>query len=432
MNELVGQIEISNANEQNLWGVGAATLIGTAIEVFDFLAYGTAAALVFNKLFFPNLSSYVGTLAAFGAFASGLFARPLGGIVFGHLGDRFGRKSTLTYSMLLMGIFTVLIGLLPTYKTIGITAAYLLVFLRIAQGLAFGGELGGAMVMAVEHAPKKWKSLFGSMPQLGTPIGILLSIGAFALVTKLPEESFLTWGWRIPFLASSALIAIGIFIRIRVKESPEFLEVKHKIESVKLPLKEIILKYRRQLILTIFGKLGEVTLIYTLLVFAVSFAVQTMGFSKSDTLHSLLIAAVGLVVTTPVCGWLADKFGARKMTVFGGIFLAIMSVPLFMAIGSGSLTAFTVAVFVAMAINYPLIFAPESNLYCAQFPPELRNSGVSVAVQLAAALGGGLAPIIALVLVKHYSSIVPMGFYIAALGVLTTLAAYLMSPATNE
>ena len=417
---------------RSLRRIAAATMAGTAIEVFDFLAYGTAAALVFNKLFFPNLSSYAGTLAAFGAFASGLVARPIGGIIFGHLGDRIGRKSILTYSMVLMGIFTVLIGLLPTYNSIGILAAYLLVILRIGQGLAFGGELGGAMVMAVEHAPIKWKSLFGSMPQIGTPVGILLSIGAFALVASLPEQSFMSWGWRVPFLASSVLIVIGIYIRMGIEESPEFLATKNNNKIVRVPLRNILVAHSRPLILTIIGKLSEVTLIYTLLVFVITYAIHNMRFSKADALHALLVGAAVLVITTPVCGWLADKIGARRLTILGGTLLAAMALPLFIAIGSGSLDAFTIAVIVAMAINYPLIFSPESNLFSAQFPPELRNSGVSIGVQIAAALGGGTAPIIGTVLVERYTSIVPMGIYIGALGALTAIAAYLMNKTSSE
>ncbi len=261
---------------QSVWKIGAATMVGTAIEAFDFLAYGTAAALVFNKLFFPNFDPTVGTLAAFGTFASGMLARPLGGIIFGHYGDRLGRKSMLTLSLLLMGICTVLIGLLPTYESIGLWAAVLLVLLRIGQGLSFGGELGGAMLMAVEHAPPKWKSLVGSMPQMGAPIGVLLSSGAFALVTQLPEASFLSWGWRLPFLASAVLIVLGVFIRMKVQESPEFMQVKVQQKTAALPAREVVVAHLKPLLLTIGGKLAEVTLIYTILVFSISYATSRL------------------------------------------------------------------------------------------------------------------------------------------------------------
>lgn len=417
---------------QSLWKIGAATMVGTAIEAFDFLAYGTAAALVFNKLFFPNFDAAVGTLAAFGTFASGMLARPLGGIIFGHYGDRLGRKSMLTLSLLLMGICTVLIGLLPTYASIGMWAAVLLVLLRIGQGLSFGGELGGAMLMAVEHAPPKWKSLVGSMPQMGAPIGVLLSSGAFALVTQLPEASFLSWGWRLPFLGSAVLIVLGVFIRMKVEESPEFMQVKVHQKTAALPAREVVVAHLRPLLLTIGGKLAEVTLIYTILVFSISYATGRLGFSRSDALHALIVGSAAMVFTIPASGWLADKVGARRLYVFGALLLAVMAVPLFQAIGSGSLTAYTVAMVVALALNYALMFAPQSNLYAAQFPPELRYSGISIGIQLAAALGGGLAPIIAATLVARYSSIVPVGVYVAVLGLIAAVSAYLMRPTANE
>jgi MHS family shikimate/dehydroshikimate transporter-like MFS transporter len=417
---------------QSIWKIGAATMVGTAIEAFDFLAYGTAAALVFNKLFFPNFDPTVGTLAAFGTFASGMLARPLGGIVFGHFGDRLGRKSMLTLSLLMMGICTVLIGLLPTYESIGMWAAVLLVLLRIGQGLSFGGELGGAMLMAVEHAPPKWRSLVGSMPQMGAPIGVLLSSGAFALVTQLPEASFLSWGWRLPFLASAVLIVLGVFIRMKVEESPEFMQVKVHQKTAVLPAREVVAAHWKPLLLTIGGKLAEVTLIYTILVFSISYATSRLGFSRADALHALIAGSVVMVFTIPASGWLADKVGARRLYVFGGLLLAVMAVPLFQAIGSGSLTAYTVAMVIALSINYALMFAPQSNLYAAQFPAELRYSGISIGIQFAAAIGGGLAPIIAATLVAKYSSIVPVGIYVAVLGVIAAVCAYLMRPTPNE
>jgi metabolite-proton symporter len=420
------------AKPQSVWKVGAATMAGTAIEGFDFLAYGTAAALVFNKLFFPNFDPVTGTLAAFGTFASGMLARPIGGIVFGHYGDRLGRKAMLTLSLLMMGICTVLIGVLPTYESIGLWAAVLLVLLRIGQGLSFGGELGGAMLMAVEHAPPRWRSLVGSMPQMGAPIGVLLSSGAFALVTQLPEDAFLHWGWRLPFLASALLIAVGIFIRTRIDESPEFEAVKAHRKTAALPAREVVLAHWRPLLLTIGGKLAEVTLIYTILVFSISYAVTRLGFSRGDALHALVLGSSLMVLTIPLFGWLADRVGARRLYVFGGVLLALMALPLFQAIGSGSLTAYTVAMVVALALNYPLMFAPQSNLYAAQFPAELRYSGISIGIQMAAALGGGLAPIIAATLVAKFGSIVPVGAYVAVLGAVAALSAWKMRPAANE
>ncbi|MDH6594893.1 MHS family shikimate/dehydroshikimate transporter-like MFS transporter [Variovorax sp. TBS-050B] len=423
---------VAAVRPHSVWKVGAATMAGTAIEGFDFLAYGTAAALVFNRLFFPNFDPVTGTLAAFGTFASGMLARPIGGLVFGHYGDRLGRKAMLTLSLLLMGICTVLIGLLPTYESIGLWAAVLLVLLRIGQGLSFGGELGGAMLMAVEHAPPRWRSLVGSMPQMGAPIGVLLSSGAFALVTRLPEDAFLSWGWRLPFLASALLIVLGIFIRTRLGESPEFEAVKAHRRTAALPARDVVVAHWRPLLLTIGGKLAEVTLIYTILVFSISYAVTRLGFSRGDALHALVLGSSLMVLTIPLFGWLADRIGARRLYVAGGVLLALMALPLFQAIGSGSLAAYTAAMVLALALNYPLMFAPQSNLYAAQFPAELRYSGISIGIQMAAALGGGLAPLIAATLVTKYGSIVPVGAYVAVLGAVAALSAWWMRPAANE
>ncbi|WP_313621509.1 MFS transporter [Achromobacter sp.] len=423
---------ISAATEKkpNLLRISVATVVGTAVEAFDFLAYGTAAALVFNKLFLPQFDPLTGTLAAFATFASGMLARPIGGILFGHFGDRIGRKSMLTLSLLMMGICTVLIGLLPTYQQIGVWAPILLVVLRIGQGLSFGGELGGAMLMAVEHAPPKWKGLFGSLPLVGSPLGILLSVGAFALVTRLPEDAFLSWGWRLPFLASAILIVVGILIRRGIDESPDFARVKSEQAQVKLPLAELLSKHGKALLLCVGCKLAEVTLIYTFLVFSVSYAVSSLGFSRTDALQALLYGAAVMTFTIPLFGILGDRYGARRVCGWGGLMLAAMAVPIFMAVGSGSLLAYSVAAFVAMALNYAMMIAPQSSLYAAQFPPELRYSGLSIGVQFSAAIGGGLAPMVSAMLVARFDSIVPVGGYLAVLGVVAGVSAFMMkSPA---
>ncbi|QYJ20766.1 MHS family MFS transporter [Achromobacter sp. ES-001] len=424
-------VNVGAEEKPNLLRISVATVVGTAVEAFDFLAYGTAAALVFNKLFFPQFDPLTGTLAAFAAFASGMLARPIGGILFGHFGDRIGRKSMLTLSLLMMGICTVLIGLLPTYEQIGVWAPILLVALRIGQGLSFGGELGGAMLMAVEHAPPRWKGLFGSLPLVGSPLGILLSVGAFALVTRLPEEDFLSWGWRLPFLASAVLIVVGILIRRGIDESPDFARVKAEQTQVKLPVAELLGKHGKALLLCVGCKLAEVTLIYTFLVFSVSYAVSTLGFSRSDALQALLYGAAVMTFTIPVFGMLGDRFGARRVCGWGGLLLAVMAVPIFMAVGSGSLFAYSVAAFVAMALNYAMMIAPQSSLYAAQFPPELRYSGLSIGVQFSAAIGGGLAPMVSAMLVARFDSIVPVGAYLAVLGVVAGTSAFLMKPTTR-
>lgn len=423
---------VDDTSKKSLTRVAIATMAGTAIEGFDFLAYGTAAALVFNKLFFPTFDPVTGTLAAFGAFASGLFARPIGGVIFGHFGDRLGRKSMLIASLALMGVCTALIGLLPTYESIGVWAAVLLVLLRIAQGISFGGELGGAMLMAVEHAPVDRKSFFGSLPQAGAPIGILLSSGAFAVMNLLPNASFMSWGWRIPFLASAVLVVLGIFIRMKVQETPEFTAVQQQHKTSALPSRDVLVRHWRPLLLTIGGKLAEVTLIYTILVFSISYAISKLGFSRADALNAVVIGAALQIFSIPFFGWVGDKVGARRLYIFGTLLLAVMAVPLFHAIGSGSLGSYILATVIALALNYAIIFGPQSTLYSAQFPAELRYSGMSISIQVAAALGGGLAPIIATLLVGHMGGIESVGIYVAILGLVGALSAYLMRPTATR
>ncbi|TCG07908.1 MFS transporter [Paraburkholderia steynii] len=412
--------------------VAAASMAGTAIEAFDFLAYGTAAALVFNKLFFPSLDPATGTLAAFAAFAAGLFARPIGGIVFGHFGDRIGRKSILILSLVLMGLCTTLIGLLPTYSSIGIWAAVLLVVLRVGQGVSFGGEMGGAVLMAVEHAPPGTKSFYGSLPQAGAPIGILLSTGAFALVNMLPNDDFMRWGWRVPFLASAALVAIGIFIRMKIEETPDFNTVKlqHKVASI--PARDVLVSHLRPLALAIGGKLAEVTLVYTIIVFSISYATANLGFTRSDALNAVLIGSLCQIFTIPFFGWLGDRIGARRVYIIGTLLLAVMAIPLFHAMGTGSLHLYTFAAVTALALNYAIIFGAQSNLYASQFPPELRYSGISMGIQIAAALGGGLAPLIASWLVAHLGGIGSVGIYLSFLGLIGAFSAWMMKPTSSD
>jgi MFS family permease len=403
-----------------------ATMVGSTIEAFDFLAYGTAAALVFNKLFFPTFDPTVGTLVALGSFAAGFFARPVGGVVFGHFGDRLGRKTMLMVSLLLMGGATVLIGCLPTYESIVMWAALLLVALRVAQGISFGGELAGAMLMAVEHTPAGTKSFFGSLPQGGTPVGLLLSTGAFALATQLPEEAFLSWGWRLPFLASAILVIVRIFIRLSVAESPEFVRTKVVEGTVRLPARDVVQRHWRALLLTIGGKLGEVTLYFSIVVFSLSFVTSTLGFSRAEALQAITIGAAFRIVTIPLFGWFGDKIGARRLYALGGILLALMAVPLFLAIESGSHPAYQVAVVLGLSFNYAIMFGPQSQLYAAQFPTSLRYSGMSLGIQVAAALGGGLAPVVATTLLNSFGGLTAFGIFLACLGAISAGCAALM------
>src|SRR5215472_11206508 len=417
---------VRDVHKRRLTRVALATTIGTAIEAFDFLAFGTAAALVFNSLFFPRFDSTAAGLASFAAFATGLFARPVGAVLFGHFGDRLGRKRMLVLSLVGMGAATVLIGLLPTHATIGLWAAVLLVALRILQGLSVGGEMGGAVVLAVEHAPERYKSFFGSLPQTGAPIGLLLSTSAFAAVTLLPEQHFLTWGWRLPFLASAVLIIVGFYVRRAIDESPEFTAVAAQRKTARVPALSVLRHHTRPLLLTIAGKLAEVTLFYLIIVFLLSYATRTNFMSRSEVLGAIVMGAAIQLVTIPLFGWLGDRVGQRLLYGLGGVLLAVLAIPAMAVIDQRSVIGLKAVIATGLGLNYALMFGPQASLYSAQFPPELRYSGLSLGIQLAAALGGSLAPIIATALLKASGGMVSIGAYLATLGLLASLSAWLM------
>jgi MHS family shikimate/dehydroshikimate transporter-like MFS transporter len=422
----------ANFRSGRMTRVTLATMIGGAIEAFDFLAYGTATALVFNKLFFPTFDATTGQLAAFGAFAAGFFARPLGGVIFGHYGDRLGRKKMLMLGLVLMGVATVAIGLLPTYSSIGIAAPILLVALRIGQGISLGGELAGGMLMMVEHAPPGKGSFFGSLSQAASPIGLMLSTGAFAAASLLSEQDFLSWGWRVPFLASVVMFALGAYIRSGVEESPAFVAARSARRISSFPARDVIKTHWRALLLLIGGKLGEVTLYYTLVVFSVSYAISTLGFSRGEVLRAITVAAAFQIVGIPFFGWLGDRVGTRRLYLFGGLLLAVCAVPLIAAVGSGSHLAFQLAVIFGLSVNYAVMFGPQSHLYSEQFPHELRYSGVAIGTQVAGALGGGLAPFVATSLAATFGTLHAVGVYLAGLGLLAALCAYLMRSAYDS
>lgn len=409
-------VDLSAASSKR-W-VAAATVIGTTVEWYDFFIFGTASALVLNRLFFPSLDPLTGTLAAFATFAVGLFARPIGGLVFGHFGDRVGRKSMLLLSLFLMGVPTVLIGLLPTYDSIGIWAAVLLVILRICQGLAVGGEWGGAVLMAVEHADPKERSLFGSLPQIGTPAGLICATLAFSFASGLPEASFLAWGWRVPFLISVVLIALGAFVRTKVAESPAFIEAKASGRTVALPGAKIVSSHIRPLALAVGAKLAEVTLFYLVTVFVLQYTTVTLGLPRAYILNSILIAASVGLLTIPLFGYLGDRFGLRLVYGLGALLLAVAAVPLFLTVSNGDPSFIRVAIVICLGGIYPMMYGIQPALYSAQFPAAVRYSGISLGVQIAAAIGGGLAPIIAASLLSATGGTTAIGFYLSGLALL--------------
>ncbi len=374
---------------------GLASMMGTTIEWYDFFLYGTAAALIFNQIFFPAFDPITGTLAAFATYSVGFFARPLGGIVFGHFGDRIGRKSMLLITLFMMGIPTILIGLIPSYDSIGYWAAVLLVLMRFCQGVAVGGEWGGAVLMAVEHAPDGKKGFFGSLPQAGVAPGLILSSLAMGAVATLPEEDMLSWGWRIPFLASVALLLVGLFIRLKVAESPDFEQMQTKGDKVAVPAKVVVTHYRRELLLVIGGRLAEVSWFYTVVTFALAYATGTLGLPRTVLLDATIWGAAVALFAMPVFGLLGDKLGHKWVFMAGSAGILAFAPLFFDMLQTRDTGVITLAMVLAIGLVYACLYGPQGSLFSSQFPPEVRYSGISIAVQVSGALGGGLAPLVA-------------------------------------
>lgn len=375
--------------------VGISSMVGTTIEWYDFFIYGTAAALVFNHLFFPKLEPMTGVLAAFATYAVGFIGRPLGGLVFGHFGDRIGRKAMLLTTLFLMGIPTVLIGLLPTYEAIGYWAAVFLVLLRFIQGMAMGGEWGGAVLMAVEHAPSGNKGFWGSLPQASAGAGLMLASMAMGLVALMPEQMMLSWGWRLPFLASIVLLGVGWYIRIRVPESPDFEQIKASEQYVKVPALKVFRDYPRELITIIIARAAENAWFYIASTFALAYTTTQLGIARQSVLFATICGAALVVVITPICGYLSDKVGHRNLFIFGLFLLVLYCYPFFSMLSSRDPFLVWVALVIGIGVIFPVMYAPESMLFARQFPTEIRYSGISISVQLAGVVGGGFAPMIA-------------------------------------
>ena len=410
--------------------IAFAGAIGTIIEWYDFLIYGTAAALVFNNSFFPNFDPRIGALASLGAFGAGFLARPIGGAIFGHFGDRLGRKSMLMLTMILMGLSTGAIGLLPTYAQIGISAPVLLVLLRVAQGVALGGEWGGASLMVVEHAPSHRRGLFGSLVQVGFPIGLVLASTVFSVVSMLPDADFRAWGWRIPFVISLALVAVGMYVRSQLPETPVFEEMKARGQIVRTPFFEVVLKKPGAFLIAAGLKLSEVSWVYMLTVFVVIYATTKLGLTKSLMLNAISLAAALELLTIPLFGHLSDVFGRRPLYFAGVAFTIVFAFPLFWLLDMGTPGVVIPTVIVALNLGHGLMFAPESTYFPELFGPNVRYSGASFGFQVSAAIGGGFAPVIAAALAAYMGGTAGVSIMLILLA-LVTLAATLFARETN-
>ena len=372
--------------------VALASFVGTAIEWYDFFIYGTAAALVFGQLFFPpNEDPLIGTLAAFATYAVGFAARPVGGVVFG---DRVGRKSMLVITILTMGLATFLIGLLPTYAQVGIWAPVLLVVLRLIQGFSVGGEWGGAALMTVEHAPEGRRGYYGSWTMAASPAGAMLATGAFALASGLPDEQFLAWGWRLPFLLSIALVGVGLFIRIRILETPAFERIKEAGAEVRLPVVEAVRAHPRSVLLAAGMNLGFNTFIFVLFTFMLSYATTQLGLPRGVVLQATVVGGAVQIASVLAFSALSDRVGRRPVMLAGAAFLALYAFPLFWLVNTGS----SALIFLALAIGFfgsAAIFGPMAAFIAESFDTKVRYSGASLGYQMGAVLGGGLSPFVA-------------------------------------
>ncbi|MCO6390115.1 MFS transporter [Aliihoeflea aestuarii] len=388
-------------DQKQLRRVVYASVIGSTIEWYDFFLYGIVAGIVFNTLYFPSDDPIVSILLAYATFAVGFVARPVGGVIFGHFGDRIGRKSMLVLTLLIMGVATVLIGLLPTYEQIGIAAPILLLLLRIAQGLGIGGEWGGAVLMAYEYAPKEKRGYFASLPQLGLAIGLCLASGVTAIMSLLPDDQFMAWGWRVGFIASILLVAVGLYIRLKILDTPEFREVKETGNEVKIPFVEMIRKYPKNILLGMGARYIDGVFFNVFAVFSIVYLSRYVGVERTDALWIVSIAAVVMCFSIPYFGRLSDKWGRPKTYAIGALALAICTYPAFWLMSSGSLPLIAIGIIIPFGIVYAMCYGPEAALFSDLFDARVRYTGISFVYQFSGIFASGLTPIIATLLIDR-------------------------------
>jgi len=404
--------------------VATASAVGTTIEWYDFFIYGTAAALVFGKQFFPQVSPVVGTLAAFATFAIGFLARPLGGVVMGHFGDRIGRKSMLVWSLMLMGIATFAIGLLPTYAAIGLWAPLLLVVLRFVQGFGLGGEWGGAALMAVEHAEEGHRGFFGSFVAFGLPIGIVVSNLMFLVVSMvIAPVQFAAWGWRVPFLLSAVLVAVGLFVRLRVAESPVFDEVRKTRAERRMPVLDVIRRDGRAVLLAAGSYLGLSALGYIAIVYFVSYATTTLQLPLRPILLLIVVGSVLQALAILVSGRLSDRLGRRRVLLWACAGLVVSAVLFFPLVNTQSFGLIAVALFVLFGFQ-GLYLGPQPAAFAELFRTSVRYSGASLSLQLGTILGGALVPFVATALYGATGNSWSVTIYVTALSVISLLCVF--------
>ena len=400
-----------------------ASLAGSAIEWFDFFLYGSVTAIVFNRLFFPAADPLVSLMLAYLSFALPFFIRPLGGIIFSHIGDRVGRKRTLVLTLSLMGGGTTLIGFLPTYAMIGVAAPCMLVLLRLIQGIGLGGEWGGAVLLAFEYAPPARRGLFGSIPQAGVTIGMLFSTLFIGLASLLPDGQFLAWGWRVPFILSAGLVALGLWIRNGIDETPDFKKLQSEGVVARFPVGELLRNYRREVLTAVLVKFGETGSFYMFAVFLVSYATTNLGYSRPTALTAIAVGALIATFTIPLCGLLSDRIGRRPVFLAGSVGLIMFSAPYFWLLSQRSTVCILIASIVAIGVIWPLVTATLSSLLAEMFQPRVRYSGISFGYQIGGALVGGTAPLVGtLLLALDHGRWRWIACYIASISLISCIA----------
>lgn len=376
-----------------------AALVGSALEWYDFSLYATATAVVFNHVMFPSDDPAIGTILAFGTFAVGFLARPLGGVILGHFGDRLGRKRILVLTLLLMGVATTLIGVLPTYETAGVAAPALLVLLRVIQGIGAGAEFGGAAILSAEHAHPRRRGIQGSWTVVGVFMGLVLASLTFTALLQMPEAAFMAWGWRLPFLGSLLIVAFALIIRIRLAESPEFTAIKKTDKVDTFPLRTVLAREKKPLAVVMASQAGQSSVSYVYLTFIIAYATQNLGLSPGSATLAVSIAALAAIVTMPFFGALADHIGRRTVILGGMGFSAVFAFPFFAIANIGTDFSVILAMVIGVGVGCAAMLAPSAAYFTELFPPHVRYSGVGLGREVAGSLSGGLAPLAAAALV---------------------------------
>lgn len=387
--------------DRNLKRVVGASVIGATIEWYDFFLYGIVAGIVFNKQYFPADDPVVATLLAYTTFAVGFVARPVGGLIFGHYGDKLGRKSMLVITLLIMGVATVAIGLLPTYNQIGLAAPILLLLLRIAQGIGIGGEWGGAVLMAYEYAPENKRGFFASIPQIGLALGLCLASGVTAVMSLLPDEQFMVWGWRVGFLASILLVVVGMYVRLKVAETPEFERVKATKKDVAIPFMVMLQKYPKNILLGMGVRYIDGVFFNVFAVFSIVYLSNYANVERTTALLLVTISAAVMIFTIPMFGKLSDLWGRPKTYAIGSLLLALSAYPAFWLMSSGSLPLVALGIVVPFGVIYAMCYGPEAALFSDLFDAEVRYTGISFVYQFSGIFASGITPIVATYLLSE-------------------------------